>query len=74
MTLRPGGGPARLLLELWQRQANGQGTAGTRLDNSPALTRLFALQFVKLTYPHSGLYSLTQAGRHAAQALDASSR
>lgn len=66
MTLRPGHAPARLLLALWAKQARG--LRQTRLDSSPALSRLLALQFVGLTYSHADIYSLTPAGRLAAQA------
>ena len=71
MTLRPGCAPARLLLELWAKQARG--LRQTRLDNSSAVSRLLALQFVELTYSHADIYTLTPAGREAAQVLDAGS-
>ena len=71
MTLRPGCAPARLLLELWRRQADG-----TRwvilIDNNPA-RRLLELGYVQLD-SLSACHVLTQAGRYAAQTLEAGSR
>ena len=72
MTLRPGCAPARLLLLMWAKQARG--LRQTRLDNSSAVSRLLALEFVELTYSHADIYTLTPAGREAAQVLDAGSR
>ena len=73
MTLRPGGGSARLLLELWARTQESRPIyrhfvpAGD--DRAELLDLGYAQQF---EVPHCLI--LTQAGRYAAQTLDASSR
>ena len=69
MTLRPGGGPARLLLQMWRLQASG--SRWHILPPRSAFQRLLQLEFIQVCNQH---YSLTQAGRYAAQTLDASSR
>lgn len=70
MTLRPGGGPARLLLELWHAQAYGN--RWCTLPPRRACLRLLQLGFIQMS-EYSHLYGLTEAGRYAAQTLDASS-
>ena len=72
MTLRPGCAPARLLLELWAKQGRGFGSC--LLENSKGRARLVALGFIKHHRPFIGIVTLTQAGRYAAQTLDAGSR
>ena len=69
-SLRPGCAPARLLLELWARQALGFRESLT--VPSPARSRLQELGYVN----HLGgwMCRLTPAGRAAAHALDAGSQ
>ena len=71
MTLRPGCAPARLLLELWHAQAYGN--RWQAMPPSRALTTAIQKGFIALHGEHD-LYTLTQAGRYAAQTLEAGSR
>lgn len=71
MTLRPGGGPARLLLELWARQA--QGERWTNCWKDEGLPRLIELGYVSSHFMPSKGVRLTLVGQIAAQALEASS-
>ena len=71
MTLRPGCAPARLLLELWQAQANGNRHPFILPGRNRA--QLLQLGFIESTAPPS-IFTLTPAGRKAAQVLDAGSR
>ena len=69
--LRPGGGPANLLLELWRRQ--GDGERWTDCWKHEGLPRLLELQYVSVHYTISKGVRLTLAGQLAAQTLEASS-
>ena len=69
MTLRPGGGPARLLLELWQAQAHGFKWRAVLPSTLRAVT--FQKGFI-CEYGVLDFYGLTPAGREAAQVLEAS--
>ena len=71
MTLHPGCAPARLLLELWQAQADGN--RWLYLPPSRALTTAIQMGFIGLHGEHD-LCTLTPAGREAAQVLNAGSR
>ena len=68
MTLRPGGGPACLLLELWEKQA--MGTRESLTLPSSARRRLQELHY--LTDLGGWMSRLTPAGREAARVLEAS--
>ena len=68
VSLRSGGKPARLLLDLWAAQANGQ--RFVMVDLSPARTRLLALGYVQ-ELPAWCYLKLTPAGQQAARALEA---
>ena len=68
-TLRPGGGPARLLLELWEKQAMGIRESST--PPSAARRRLQQLHY--LTDLGGWMSRLTPAGREAARVLECSS-
>ena len=70
MTLRPGGGPARLLLELWQAQADGQ--RWVVCWEHEGLPELIYLEYVSPHFMPSKGFRLTPAGREAAQVLEAS--
>ena len=71
MSLRPGGGPARLLLRLWEMQ--GEGQRRVYVEKSEERARLIELNYLAedTTWPTG--YILTPAGRDAAQALEAGS-
>lgn len=69
--LRPGGGPANLLLELWAAQAKGE--RWVECWKHEALPRLIELEYVSSHFMPSKGVRLTLAGQIAAQALEASS-
>lgn len=71
MTLRTGGGPACLLLELWARQAEGQRWTCFNPLHSTVLELLDG-GYIAPFKPHWAMYTLTPAGRAAAQVLEAS--
>ena len=68
MSLRPGGAPARLLLELWERQ--GEGERWTACWEDEGLPRLLALQYVSPHYTITQGVCLTLAGQLAAKTLE----
>jgi len=71
MSLRPGSAPARLLLELWVRQ--GEGQRWTACWKNAGLNRLIELEYVSCHFIPSKGFRLTRAGQEAAQVLQASS-
>lgn len=70
MTLRPGKRPALLLLDLWEKQ--GQGQRAVPVDPCLARARLLELGYVWESVTLCWLI-LTPAGQAAAQSLAASS-
>ena len=70
--LHSGKGPANLLLELWARQ--GEGHRWTALNPlHDTVMRLLDLGYIRPFKMAWAAYTLTPAGREAAQVLEASS-
>lgn len=71
--LRPSGTPARLLLSLWQAQAQGQGRV--TVSAGPDRDRLLSLDYIRamLGDDVGERYALTDAGRRTAQTIEAGS-
>ena len=74
MTLRSGGGPARLLLWCWRLGMRED--VSQRVEPGPDRSALLRHEFIAKSpwsQSYQNYYCLTPAGREAAQALQASS-